>query len=153
MVSYRIDKLQIQNWMKIDFKVEFDLVGNGRLSSETIGTLTEVFCTFGPNMVILAWMGTSYRADKLMIDTRTDTLVHKNAGNDNTQMPKVASGKSAPSITPNDPRWCTADWCQMSRPPLGSWVAVMVFISSLRWIAPNSFSTTASISAQPRWLY
>ena len=23
----------------------------------------------------------------------------------------------------------------------------------LRWIAPNSFSTTASISAQPSWLY
>ena len=34
----------------------------------------------------------SYRADKLMIDGHTDTHIH--AGNDNTQRPKLASGKN-----------------------------------------------------------
>ena len=34
----------------------------------------------------------SYRADKLVIDTRTDTHTQTDAGNDNTQRPKLASG-------------------------------------------------------------
>ena len=34
----------------------------------------------------------SYRVDKLVIDTQTDT--HTDAGNDNTRRPKLASGKN-----------------------------------------------------------
>ena len=30
---------------------------NGQLSHKTIGILANVFCTSGPNLVILAWMG------------------------------------------------------------------------------------------------
>ena len=35
----------------------------------------------------------SYRADKLVIDARTDTHTQTDAGNDNTRRPKLASGK------------------------------------------------------------
>ena len=45
---------QAQNEVKFDFQVEFDLEGQGRSSPKTIGTLTKVFCTFVPNLVILA---------------------------------------------------------------------------------------------------
>ena len=35
----------------------------------------------------------------------------------------------------------------------GNILGGIVFLkNSLRWIEPNSFSTTVSISAQPRWL-
>ena len=48
---------QAQNGVNFDFDLKFDLEGQGRLPPKTIGTLTEVFCIFGPNLVILAWMG------------------------------------------------------------------------------------------------
>ena len=38
---------------KFGFLVKFDLEGQGRLLHKIIGTLTEVFYTFGPNLVIL----------------------------------------------------------------------------------------------------
>ena len=48
---------QAQNEVKFDFQVKFDLEseGQGRSSPKTIGTLNKVFCTFVPNLVILAW--------------------------------------------------------------------------------------------------
>ena len=52
-MSYRGDKLQGQNWVKFDFKVKFDLAGQGWLPPKTIGILTKVFCTFGSNLVVL----------------------------------------------------------------------------------------------------
>ena len=60
-----------------------------------MGTLTKVFCIFGPNLVILAWTGpelshgqaSDYRTHRRM-DTQTD------ADNDNTRRPKLASGKN-----------------------------------------------------------
>ena len=42
---------------KFGFSVIFDLEGQGQLPPKTIGILTKVFCTSGPNLVILAWMG------------------------------------------------------------------------------------------------
>ena len=35
-----------------------------------------------------------YRANKLMIDARTDTHTQTDAGNDNTRRPKLASDKN-----------------------------------------------------------
>ena len=49
---------------------KFDLERQGRLLHKTKGNLTKVFCTFGPNLMILAW--TSYGTDKQVIDTQTD---------------------------------------------------------------------------------
>ena len=40
----------------LTFKVKFDLEGQGQSTSKTVGILTNVFCTSGPNLVILAWM-------------------------------------------------------------------------------------------------
>ena len=39
------------------FSVKFDPEGQGQLPPKTIGILTKVFCTSGPNLVILVWMG------------------------------------------------------------------------------------------------
>ena len=46
---------QAQNGVTFDFEVKFDLEGHGQSSRKTIGTLTKVFYTYGPNLVILAW--------------------------------------------------------------------------------------------------
>ena len=73
-MTYRVDKLQAQNWVKFDFQVKFDLEGQDRLPSKTTGTLTKVFYTFGPNLVIISWMGprlSSGQASDWYTDTRT----------------------------------------------------------------------------------
>ena len=48
---------QAQNWVNLAFQVKFDLEGQGQSPHKTPGILTKVFCIFGPNLVILAWMG------------------------------------------------------------------------------------------------
>ena len=42
---------------KLTFQVKFDLEGQGQLPPKTIEILTKLFCTSGPNLVILAWIG------------------------------------------------------------------------------------------------
>ena len=56
-MSYHMDKLQAQNWVKFNFKVEFYPEGQGQLPSKTVMILTKVFYTFGSNLVNLAWIG------------------------------------------------------------------------------------------------
>ena len=48
---------QAQNGVNFDFGVQFDLEGQGQLPPKTIGILTNVFCTSGPDLVIPASMG------------------------------------------------------------------------------------------------
>ena len=48
---------QAQNGVNFDFKVKFDLEGQGQSLSKTIGILTKVFYICGPNLVILAERG------------------------------------------------------------------------------------------------
>ena len=48
---------QAQIGVNFDFDLKFDLEGQGWLPPKTIGTLTKVFCIFGPHLVILAWTG------------------------------------------------------------------------------------------------
>ena len=45
---------QAQNGVNLDFYVKFDLEGHGPSLHKTTGALTNVFCTFDPNLVILA---------------------------------------------------------------------------------------------------
>ena len=82
---------QAQNGISFDFDLKFDLEGQGWLAPKTIGTLTKVFCIFGPNLVILAWTGDELSRGQTWwrTDGRTDR------GNDNTQRPKLASGNKA----------------------------------------------------------
>ena len=49
--------LQAQNGVNFDFEVKFDLEGQGQSPPKTIQILTKVFYTYGPNLVILDWMG------------------------------------------------------------------------------------------------
>ena len=48
---------QAQNGVSFDFEVKFGLEGHGQSPPKTIGILTKVFYTYGPNLVILAWAG------------------------------------------------------------------------------------------------
>ena len=48
---------QAQNGVNFDFEVKFDLEGQGQSPQKTIGIINKVFYTYGPNVVILAWMG------------------------------------------------------------------------------------------------
>ena len=48
---------ETKNWVNFDFEVQFDLEGQGQTPNKTIGILTKVFYTSGPNLVILASMG------------------------------------------------------------------------------------------------
>ena len=48
---------QAQNGVNFDFEVKFDLEGHGQSPPKTIGILTKVLNTYGPNLVILASTG------------------------------------------------------------------------------------------------
>ena len=65
---------QAQNGVNFDFDLKFDLEGQGWLPPKTIGTLTKVFCIFGPNLVILARM-----SDRVIMRTNlvTDGLTDR----------------------------------------------------------------------------
>ena len=85
---------QAQNGVNFDFRVKFDLEGQGPLPLKTIGTLTKSFFTFGPNMVTMAWMGPELsrgQASDWHTDWDTNT---RDTGNDNTRRPELASGKN-----------------------------------------------------------
>ena len=84
---------QAQNGVNLDFDLIFDLECQCRLLHKTIGTLTKLFCTFGLNLVILAWMGPELSRGQAS-DWHTDWHTHTDAGNDNTRRPKLASGKN-----------------------------------------------------------
>ena len=88
---------QAQNGVNSEFEVKFDLEDQGRLPPKTIGTLTKVFCIFGLNLAILAWMGPKLcrgQASDCHTDWHTHTDTHTDAGDDNTRRPKLASGKN-----------------------------------------------------------
>ena len=74
------------------FEVKFDLEVQGQLTPETIGILTKVFCSSGPNLVILAWMG-----DKLWrgqaSDYRTNRRTHRQ-----TQATTIPEGQNWPRV-------------------------------------------------------
>ena len=85
---------QAQNGVNFDFEVKFDLEGQGQSPPKTIGTLTKVFYTYGPNLVILAQRGDELSHGQAC-GYRTHRRTHRqtDGGNDNTRRPKLASGK------------------------------------------------------------
>ena len=54
-MSYDTDKLK--KGVNLEFYVKFDLGGQGRWLHKILVTLIKLFCTFGPNLAILAWTG------------------------------------------------------------------------------------------------
>ena len=86
---------QAQNGVNFDFEVKFDLDGQGQSPPKTIQILTKVFYTYGPNLVILAWMGDELLCGQAGVDAHIRTHTQTDAGKDNTRRPKLASGKNA----------------------------------------------------------
>ena len=71
---------QAQNGVTFDFEVKFDLEGRGQSPLKTIGILTNVFYTYGPNLVIIAWTGDELsrgQASDYRTHGRTDGWTHK----------------------------------------------------------------------------
>ena len=58
MVSLNIYKNSANKFgRKTGFKIENEIEDHSQSISESIGILTHLFCTFGPNLEILAWTG------------------------------------------------------------------------------------------------
>ena len=90
---------QAQNGVNSDFEVKFDLEGQGQLPPKTIGTLTKVFCIFGPNLAILAWTGPELsrgQASDWHTDRHTDTQTHRQ-----TQATTIPEGQNWPRVKIN----------------------------------------------------
>ena len=83
---------QGQNGVTFDFEVKFDLEGQGQSPSKTIGILTKVFYTYGPNLVILAWTGDELSRGQAS-DYRTDGRTHRQ-----TQATTIPEGQNWPRV-------------------------------------------------------
>ena len=93
---------QAQNGVNFDIEVKFDLEVHSQSPPKTIGILTKVFYTYGPNLVILAWTSNELLCGQASAyRTHTDGRTHRqtDAGNDNTRRPKLASRKNKQSNT------------------------------------------------------
>ena len=79
---------QAQNMAIFYFSVKFDLEVQGQLPPKTIGILTKVLCSCGPNLVILAWTRDKLsrgQASGYHTDTQTDRRSQR-------QYPKAKTG-------------------------------------------------------------
>ena len=87
---------QAQNGVNLDFEVKFDLEGQGQSPPKTIGILTEVFYTYGPNLVILAWTGDELsrgQASAYRTHRRTDGHTDRQ-----TQATTIPEGQNWPRV-------------------------------------------------------
>ena len=91
---------QAQNAVNFDFDVKFDLEGRQSpppppppppKKKKKIGTLTKVFYTYGPNLVILAWTGDELSCGQTW--WRTDGLTDAQ-----TQAMKIPGGQYWPLV-------------------------------------------------------
>ena len=85
---------QAQNGVNFDFEVKFDLEGEGQSPQKTIGILTKVFYTFGPNLAILAWTGAELSRGQAS-DWCTDWHTHRDTHTPRRrrwQYPKAKTG-------------------------------------------------------------
>ena len=90
-----LSRRQAQNGVNFDFEVKFDLEGQGQSPPKTIGILTKVFYTYGPNLVILAWTGDELSRGQTW--WRTDGLT-----DGRTQATTIPEGQYWPRVKKND---------------------------------------------------
>ena len=83
---------QAQNMAIFYFEVNFDLEVQGQLTPKTIGILTKVFSSSGPNLVILAWTG-----DKLSCGQASDYRTHRRTHRQ-TQATTIPEGQNWPRV-------------------------------------------------------
>ena len=87
---------QGQNGVNLTFQVKFDLEGQGQSPPKTIGTLTKLFCTFCPNLVVLAWMrGDLWPGQARGWRTHTQTDTHTDR---QTQATTIPEGQNWPRV-------------------------------------------------------
>ena len=86
---------QAQNMAIFYFEVKFDLEVQGQLTFKTIGILTKVFCSSGPNLVILAWTGDKLSRGQAS-DYRTQRRTHRQ-----TQATTIPKGQNWPRVKMN----------------------------------------------------
>ena len=86
---------QAQNMVIFYFSVKFDLEVQGQLPHKTIGILSKVFCSSGPNLVILAWTG-----DKLSRGQASDYRTHRRTHRQ-TQATTIPEGQNWPRVKTN----------------------------------------------------
>ena len=60
----------------LTFYIKFDLKGQSQLPPKTIGILTKLFSTSGPNLVILAWMGNALWCGQVQNGVNSDFEVN-----------------------------------------------------------------------------
>ena len=87
---------EAQNGVTFDFEVKFDLEGQGQSPPKTIGILTKVFYTYGPNLVILARTGDELsrgQASDYRTHGRTDGRTHRQ-----TQATTIPEGQNWPRV-------------------------------------------------------
>ena len=83
-----------QNGVNFDFEVKFDLEGQGQSLPKTIGILTKVFHTYGPNLVILAWTG-----EELLLEQAIAYRTHGRTDTDRqTQATTIPEGQNWPWV-------------------------------------------------------
>ena len=104
-LAWTVDELsceQAQNGVNFDFEVKFDLEGQGQSPPKTIGILTKVFYTYGPNLVILAWTGDELSRGQTWwrTDWRTDGR---------TQATTIPEGQYWPRVTKRVQKECTCE--------------------------------------------
>ena len=83
---------QAQNMAIFFFEVEFDLEVQDQLTPKTIGILTKVFCSSGPNLVILAWKGDKLSRRQIS-DYSTNRRTHRQ-----TQATTIPEGQNWPWV-------------------------------------------------------
>ena len=84
--------VQAQNLVIFYFEGKFDLEVQGQLPPKTIRILTNVFCSSGPNLVILAWTG-----DKLSRGQASDYRTHRRTHRQ-TQATSIPEGQNWPWV-------------------------------------------------------
>ena len=95
-IDYELWRGQAQNGVNLAFQVKFDLEGQGQSPPKTIGTLTKLFCTFCPNLVVLAWTRRDlWRGQARGWQTHTQTDTHTDR---QTQATTIPEGQNWPRV-------------------------------------------------------
>ena len=102
-IDYELWRGQAQNGVNLAFQVKFDLEGQGQSPPKTIGTLTKLFCTFCPNLVVLAWTRRDlWRGQARGWRTHTQTDTHTDR---QTQATTIPEGQNWPRVKTSSLCW------------------------------------------------
>ena len=125
---------QTQNMAIFYFEVKFDLEVQGQLTLKTIGILTKVFCSSGPNLVILAWTG-----DKLSRGQASDYRTHRRTHRQ-TQATTIPEGQNWPRVIKlNHNCACRCPRTKSGSPSLARW-----WLHNIRQVSLSSLTIKIS---------